>query len=383
MLSRIPSSLLIVLGSFAAGALGGFFFVQSYIYPQFSLLQRSVHEYASHVTTTVPSPVEVIRVEREPAAPIIPAFFLQNRRSPVLFIARKSSQGGEVGLFTRDRILGEAVALTVDGWLLTSASAVEGMRVADLIVVSESRSYAVKEAVRDTATGLVYLKIAAQDLSVASFAQKEDGVVGLPVWVETVPGRLLPQVLLDVQGRQGEMPLPSERLSRRFLMNTSLSALPNGAAVWNAVGQLMGVVETTDAVGAWVIPAVGVTESLNSWLAMREIRRPTLGVAGIDASLILSEGVSSTRSVNGFVVRGDRAQGMVAIDAKGPAARLLKEGDVIERLDRDILSSASDVGEYLSQYRSGTSLTISGKRAGKPLEVTVVLGSVVTSEVIK
>lgn len=383
MLSRIPLFLLTVLGSFAAGAFGGFFVVRSYIYPQFSVLQRSLSEYVSHVTTTVPSPVEVIRVEREPAAPIIPAFFLQNRRSPVLFLARKSSQGGDLNVLTKDRVVGEAVVLTVDGWLLTSASAVEGMRLADLIVVSESRSYPLKEAVRDTATGLVYLKIAAQDLSVASFAQKEDGVVGLPVWVETVPGRLFPQALVDVRTRRGEMPLASERLTRRFLMNTSLGALPNGAAVWNAAGQLMGVIEASDEAGAWVIPAMGVTESLRSWLAMREIRRPTLGVAGIDASLILSEAVSSTRSINGFVVRGDRSLGIAAIDAKGPAAKLLKEGDVIERLDRDILGSASDVGEYLSQYRPGTALTVSGKRAGKPFEATVVLGSVVTSELLK
>ncbi len=383
MLSRISFSILLVLGSLVAGALGGFLVVRSYISPQFAALQHSVSEYVAHVTSTLPSPVEVIRVEREAAAPVIPAFFLQNRRPPVLYLVRKSSQGGDVNLFTKDRILGEAVVLTVDGWLLTSASAIEGMRLMDLMIVADGRSYPVKEAVRDTATDLVYLKIVAQDLSVASFAQKEDGVVGLPVWVETVPGRLLPQVLLDVQGRRGEAPVQSERLSRRFLMNTSLAALPNGAAVWNGVGQLMGVVETSDAAGAWVIPTVGATDSLNSWLVTREIRRPTLGVAGIDASLVLSEAVSSTRSVNGFVVRGDRAQGVVAIDAKGPAAKLLKEGDVIERLDRDILVGASDVGEYLAQYRPGTALTVSGKRAGKPFEVTVVLGSVVTSESLK
>ncbi len=383
MLSRISFSVLLVLGSLVTGALGGFLLVRSYISPQFAVLQRSVSEYVAHVTSTAPSPVEVIRVEREAAAPIIPTFFLQNRRSPVLFLARKPLSGTDTNLFTKDRVLGEAVVLTVDGWLLTTASAMEGMRLADLLVVSDGRSYPVKQAVRDTATDLVYLKIVAQDLSVASFAQKEDGVVGLPVWVETVPGRLLPQVLLDVQGRRGEMPVQSERLSRRFLMNTSLGALPKGGAVWNAVGQLIGLVDTSDVAGAWVIPTVQATDALNSWLGSREIRRPTLGVAGIDASLLLSEAVSSTRSVNGFMVRGDRAQGIVAIDPKGPAAKLLKEGDVIERLDRDILDGASNVGEYLAQYRPGTALTVSGKRAGKPLEVTVVLGSVVTSELVK
>ncbi len=383
MLSRISFSVLLLLGSLIVGGLGGFLVVRSYISPQFAALQRSMTEYVTHVTSTVSSPVEVIRVEREAAAPIIPAFFLQNRRPPVLSLVRKASQGGDVNLFTKDRILGEAVVLTVDGWLLTSASAIEGVRLMDFVVVSDGRTYPVKEALRDTATDLVYLKIVAQDLSVASFAQRDDAVVGLPVWVETVPGRLLPQVLLDVQGRRGEMPVQSERLSRRFLMNISLGALPKGAAVWNAVGQLMGVVETSDAAGAWVIPTVGATESLSSWLATREIRRPTLGIAGIDASFVLSEAVSSTRSVNGFMVRGDRAQGIVAIDAKGPAAKLLKEGDVIERLDRDILDGVSDVGEYLAQYRPGTALTLSGKRAGKPLEVTVVLGSVVTSEPLK
>lgn len=383
MLSRFSFAALVILGGLFAGAAGGFLMSTQYVFPQLQSLQRSMVDYLDQATSTRSSPVEVVRVEREPAAPIIPAIFLQGRRSPLLSLIRKSTHPTESELLTKDRFIGQLVSLTVDGWLLAPASLFDGVRLADVEVLSEGRVYPIREAIRDTATDLVYVKIAAQNLPVVGFTQIEDVVVGLPVWIEVGPARFVPQVVLDVRDRAFTGPAPSERISRRYLVQMNVSPTAKGGAVWNGAGQLVGVVDASDPTGTRIIPAVEAMAVLTPLLATHEIRRTTLGVAGLDTSLLFSEASSSAFALSGFVVRGDRAHGLVAVDPKGPAAKVLKEGDVIERLDRDGLSGAVDLGEYLAQYRPGTSLTLHGRRNGKPFEGLVVLGSVVTSELIK
>jgi type I restriction enzyme S subunit len=54
-------------------------------------------------------------------------------------------------LLTKDRFIGQLVSLTVDGWLLAPASLFDGVRLADVEVLSEGRVYPIREAIRDTA----------------------------------------------------------------------------------------------------------------------------------------------------------------------------------------------------------------------------------------
>ncbi len=62
---------------------------------------------------------------------------------------------------------------------------------------------------------------------------------------------------------------------------------------------------------------------------------------------------------------------------------MLQDGDVIERVEHDILDGSADLGEALLEYRPATTVTFSGTRQGKPMQWTLTLGSVVTSEEVK
>jgi S1-C subfamily serine protease len=384
ILSRASFAVVMVASALLSGAAGAFFVSQHYLFPRIQALQRSMTEYMDRVPSSPTPAVEVVRVEREPAAPIIPALFLQDRRSPLLSLVRL--QGAEPELLTNERVIGSLISLTVDGWLLGPSTLFEEIRLSEVGVVSGGRLYPIREAIRDTATGLVYVKIAAQSASVVGFTPSQDVVAGLPVWTETAPQRFLPHVIVDVRERAVEGVVASEAITRRYVINASLLNMAKGSAVWNGAGQLVGVVEATDAMGAHVIPAAEAMKVLTPLLTTREIRHTTLGVAGVSASYLLSSdsSASSTSTVGiGFAVRGDRARAVPAVDPKGPAAKVLKDGDVLERLDRDILDGSLDLGERLAQYRPGTMLMLYGRRGNKRFEGSVTLGSVVTSEVLK
>jgi S1-C subfamily serine protease len=71
------------------------------------------------------------------------------------------------------------------------------------------------------------------------------------------------------------------------------------------------------------------------------------------------------------------------VENKGAAAKFLKEGDVIERIDNDVIQDATDVAERLEEYRPGTILPVYGMRAGSPFQMNIALGEVVTSELLK
>lgn len=365
-----------------AGMVGGVLLLLWYVVPRFQAFDQALSARLDQVERVDPKPaVEVVRVEREPAAPVIPSIFLQGRRSPVLPLVKRSPRVNGENILTTDRQLGSLTALTVDGWLLGSARLFEQGKVADMGVVWEGRVYPFLKVVRDTASGLVYAKVNLQNLPVAGFARVEGVVTGLPVWVESQPGRMFPYTIVDVRERAFHGSVPSEQLTRRYVLSGG-SIVPDGGAVWDTSGQLVGLIES-DVMPPRVIPAVFVAASLSSLSASNEIRRATLGVNGFEASLLLADVEQSKNFSQGFFIRGERSRGIAAVEAKGPSATVLKEGDILQRLDQDLLDTTADLAYRLAQYRPGTRLTVFGERAGAPFQASVVLGSVVTSEVLK
>lgn len=378
---RVHEFLIVVILAGIVGGVAGFGVLDQAVVPRLQQLESTLRERIDQQATTTKSHVQVVRVEREPAAPVIPSVFLQNRRSSLVSLIKRARSGEDESLLTDDRFVGSLAALTVDGWLATSASLFEGIRVGDVQIIWEGRTYPILKAIKDTSTDIVYVKTGIQDLPVTSFVSSADIVTGLPVWLETEPGRLSPHVIIDVRERFSQLPMSSEKILHRYVINGAFFSAAKGGNVWDARGQLIGMVEGGNAGGIRIIPASGISEILASLTGRQEIRRATFGVAGIETAAMLPG--FSDRLVPGYLIRSDRAHGLVAVDPKGPAANLLKEGDIIERIDRDVLDGTVDLGERLSVYQPGTALTVYGQRAGKPFQVSLKLGSVVTSEVLK
>jgi S1-C subfamily serine protease len=268
------------------------------------------------------------------------------------------------------------VAITSDGWVSTSDVAISGLRISDLAVAVGGRVRPVERGIRDRSTGIAYLKIATGGLPTPAFVRASDVVSGAAVWVEAQPRQLHPEIILTVRAPSQE-PTDSMVIGRRFLisMPTGITR-PIGASVWDGAGRLVGLVEKMDGAGqAQVIPATTLGSSLSQWLANGSIQRASLGVRTLDMSGITLDMATSSLPTLGAWVRN--------VSASGPAYRQLLVGDVIERIERDILDGTADLGERLLDYRPGVSVTLTGRRRGAAFSVLVPLADETVSETIK
>lgn len=385
-----------VLIAAAAGLIGGigagYASFLLFVHPDLARLEETVRGLANASGTRpippkpVPAelPTVVIPIESRPLTPAYPSAFADRRQSSVLRLVKRSVRAGEDPV-APEREIGSAVALTSDGWLAVTDTELAGLRLNELSVAVRGRVLPVERGVRDRSTGVAYLKIQAEGLPTPAFVRAGDLVAGAPVWMEAMPNQLMPEIVLASRARLPADPVSSERASRRFLVSLSKGGSRlTGAAVWDGGGRLIGLVEEVDAQGqARVIPAAPLGSSLNQFLSSGEIRRASMGVRALNLGGVTLDIATSSLPELGAWLRADRKTGLPAVAPKGPSGRLLQDGDVIERIERDILDGGADLGERLLDYRPGVTVTVTGSRHGSGFQAQVPLGSESVSENLK
>ena len=300
----------------------------------------------------------------------LPAVLRQGRVSPSLPLFFKQ-KAGEASRRTAHEAQGSAIALTSDGWLVLSASAITGKKATDVLIGWHGRTLPLTRTLLDTSTGLVFARIDAQDLPAVALLGKTDVTVGQGVWIEDASGGYTASMLV------GFTTMPDVALFTSDVWNTRMRLDRqdvDGSAVWSEDGRLVGV-RGTDAL---VLPSEAIRSALASILSRGDVRRPFLGVQYIDLADTYANELS-------LIPRGARVQGdkrTPAVNATSPAKAVLREGDVIERVERDVLDTHWSLAERLFEYQPGTTLVMGIQRDGSPLEVRVRIGERVTSEVL-
>ncbi|MSR85139.1 serine protease [Candidatus Uhrbacteria bacterium] len=380
---RVLAGAIILGTALLGGAFAGWMTSQNFFSMRWNELVSSLPE-RFHFFATTSTPAQLISVEREPLASLYPSSFASRRLSPLALLVRRS--GVKISLdhlvTALDHPLGGAVALTSDGWLVTVNSALVNLPMNDLLVIWNRRAYPVMQAIRDAATGAVFVKIDAKDLPAAEFVSAQDVAAGAAVWFESSPKEFYPSLVVSVQDRSSVEVMVSEHVARRFLLSGTEAHIP-GSAVWDGRGRLVGLVDAKAVNGWQVLPASTLEKAFASLLAQREIRHAFLGVRVLDLSDVALEAkATSSLPLSGAWLHADRL-GMPVILPTSPAAKFLREGDVISAVERDILDGTADLGERLLEYPPGAEITLHGLRQGKDFQVTLKLGSLITSEKLK
>ncbi len=372
-----------ILAGGAGGAVAGWYSAHWSVRPEISDLQQFLRDQLTAVRsqTTTTSAIEIVPVVPPVPASSYPDLFLTRNTSPVLHIVRlASSVKNETGTVRPEQTVGSAVVLTTDGWLATVESTLTGTRLADIAVVWHGRTYPVQRAVRDTATGAVFLKTALTGLPITNLARSTDIAPGTVAWVEAEPQEIRPSMITNVGARSTSTEyLASELATRQFLL-ADLIPSGSGGAVWNTRGDLMGlVIRSRGSEPARVLPANNLIESFQRLLTQGEIYHATLGVRVADLSHLVFVDARQP-AVMGALVVGPTAP---VSGAKTPVLNTLQEGDVILRIERDTIDGNADLGEHLLDYRPGSVVTVSGLRKGMTFQTPITLGSVTTSEALK
>ena len=344
----------------AGGVVASWVFWQAVAQPQLAAVNSRLDAAMARPATTstvVETPQVAIPSVRAPQTPAV----LLNRRSSVAKLRARVPSGKG---FT-EQLLGSAVALSSDGWFLTTASAIRGSKVAELQLVIDGKTYQVVQGLRDTFTDLAYLKTLAANQTPADFLRAEDAVAGMAVYVEPSARRLYPDVLVDVRLQATTSSWSPDMVMRRMLIGTQAAAAWKGSAVWDQEGRLVGLLEAQSQEGWNVVPAAHALSALSSVFDGKVLMHATLG-----GRVVSAEGTGS-------------ALGAVSVADKKGMAPSFAVGDVIERVERDILDGTADIGERLLAYRPGSQVVLYGRRKAEAMEWPVTLGSATGSEAIK
>lgn len=383
-MKKIPQSevFLIVLAAFCGGLSGAV--VSFALHPYLS----ETPEPALHVTSTTPiEPVatgtlpviSLINVGRSTPTSLVPPAILKRRSSSLATVYRKPKGTAlEDRMLGDDRLLGHAVALTSDGWFATSPSVFEGVRLADAVLYQNGRAYPIERGVIDHLTNTAFVKTSANGLNAPAFVPGSEVSFGTEVWTETRPDGYAPHVVLDHRVRLAPNDAASSEVaSRRYVLNGQSSADEAGSAAWDSNGALIGLIESKAGEDVRVIPASAIANSFSSLLENGDIRHAVLGVHAIDLGVAHFDGARGDLPEQGAIIRG-------VLRADSPAAKAkLKTGDVILRVERDILDGSADLGETLAEYRPNEAVTLRILRGTSDSDVQVTLGAAVTSEPLK
>jgi S1-C subfamily serine protease len=332
-------------------------------------------------TAAIPEPeIEIIPIESRPLISSLPAAFDERRRSPALELV---TQTGPNAPLTSDQAVGIGVAATSDGWLITSSAVLEDAPLSTLAVSLEGTVRTITRAVQDKATGILYLKIDANDLPVADFLQARDVVEGAAAWSETRPGILRPETIISTRTKRDEGPVSSEVANRRFLLTGTESSGKPGHPVWDGRGKLIGLYEAyRPAQGAWLVsPVSSVGRDLGALLSTGEITHAGLLVFALDLNGVSIQNRPEHLPANGAWLRAG-TEGF-SISRNSPLFAILEPGDVIEQIERDILGGGADLGELLLEYRPGVSVIIRARRGEETLNPEVILEEIRTSVVLR
>jgi S1-C subfamily serine protease len=340
-------------------------------------ISQSTSTAATSTSTEVVEP-PLVRLEPEIPKPQIPPTFVSRRASPVFSLYRKPrGTAPEERTLSEERELGQAVALTSDGWLVTTASVISSLRLGDIVVWVDGKSVPIERAVSDTINGTAYLKIQANDLTSPAFGQVSDLFVGSETWIERRAFALEPGLIISLRDNLPSVnSVSSEVAARRIRVSGLTRDKDRGAPVWNAKGALIGIVESATGEPLTIIPVSTISDSFTPLLQQGTITHALLGVTSIDLSSWKIDGDRGTLPSRGAMIKE-------VVKKSLAAAAGLKIGDVILRVDRDIIDGSVDLGELLSEYRPQNAVNFRVLRNGVEVDVSVTLGSHVTGVPLK
>lgn len=385
----LESVIWIVIAAICGGLAGA---AAGFVTGSIRIVEAPVAVPLSRATSTPPLPstptstFALVPVAQRPAAALVPSAFLTRRSSSVASVYKKPKGTTiEDRALGNDRLLGQAVALTADGWFVTNAAAIQGLHVADLTVWHDGSSFTVSRATIDHLNGTVFLKTNATGLPAAAFVHSGELAIGQESWIESRAGQLAPAVTVDLRDRlTPNDSVSSEVATRRIRLNGTSAAGDVGGAVWDPSGSLIGLIESAVGEQVRLVPAATIGASFASLLSTGQIQHAVLGVRAIDLADLRIDGSRGDLPMTGAWIHDDKKAGKAGILHDGPGAKAqLQIGDVILRIEHDILDGTADLGEILADYRPGAKVTLRVLQGTTDRDVSIVLGSHVTGENLK
>lgn len=283
---------------------------------------------------------------------------------------------------------GSGVIISPDGYIVTNNHVVED---ADKIEVklTDQRTYEAKVIGRDADFDLALVKVTAKDLPFVKLGDSDRVRIGEWVLAVGYPLSLQSTVtagivsakgrqigILGEQGQQNPYAQPEEPMVRTavesFIQTDAVINKGNsGGALVNARGELIGINAAiasptgTYAGYGFAIPVNLVTKIVNDFKEFGAVQRGYVGVnfREVDEAIRKEFNIDD---INGLYVFDTVKDGAAA-------GAGIKKGDIITKVEGQVIYSSSDLQERVARLSPGDKLKLTYKRDGKEKEVSVTL----------
>ena len=261
---------------------------------------------------------------------------------------------------------GSGVAVTPDGYVLTSAHVVEGADGGTAAFV-DGRELDFDVVGTDRLSDLAALRVAAHDLTPATLGDADGLQVGQLVVAIGNPHGFAGSVTAGVVSALGRsLPTAAGRIVENVVQtDAALNPGNSGGALADAAARVVGINTAVAGVGLGLAVPINETTRRIVGALMRDgrFRRAYLGIAGGPRPVpprLASE-----------LGRRNAVEVVEVVDGSPAAHAGLRPEDLIVALDGTPVSSAGDLQRLMTDERIGETLTVTVVRQGTPVDVDV------------
>jgi S1-C subfamily serine protease len=261
---------------------------------------------------------------------------------------------------------GSGVAVTPDGYVLTSAHVVDGADGGTAAFV-DGRELDFDVVGTDRLSDLAVLRVATDDLAPATLGDADRLQVGQLVVAIGNPHGFAGSVTAGVVSALGRsLPTAAGRLVENVVQtDAALNPGNSGGALADAAARVVGINTAVAGVGLGL--AVPINEPTRRIIGalMRDgrFRRAYIGIAGGPRPV--------PPRLAGELGRRNAVEVVEVVDGSPAAKAGLRPEDLIVALDGNPVSSAGDLQGLMTEERIGQTLTVTVVRQGSPIEVDV------------
>ncbi len=278
---------------------------------------------------------------------------------------------------------GTGFIITADGIIATNKHVVLDDNADYTVITADGKSYKPKILAKDPSADLAILKIDASSLPVVDLGDSSKLEVGQ--WVvaignalgefdNTVTVGVISAKERQIEAGSGASGGATEQLSGLFQTDAAINPGNSGGPLVNLAGQVIGV-NTAIAGNAqnigFAIPINSVKKTIDQVRTTGKIIRPYIGVRYIPITKEVAQ-LNNLPINYGIIIVGNK--GEVAILPNSPASKAgLKEGDIIEEINGQIIDEKHQLVQQLGNYSVGDQIELKVRRTNKEFMVKVTL----------
>ncbi|MBD3359362.1 MAG: PDZ domain-containing protein [Candidatus Buchananbacteria bacterium] len=272
--------------------------------------------------------------------------------------------------------LGQAVVLTSDGWLISTADVINSNK-DNLIISYDKQIYEIDKIIKDDLSRIVFIKITAQNLPVIRLVDFTDVNDGQQVFMYNSYSDQLN--LANIQDKRHKIInnkydfiSSSENLDKHILLDRELDNEYNGSPLVNFQGEIIGLLSgQTDQLNQ-AIPLHYINEIISQVLKDEEINRPKLGINYINLNQAYGLTEEDRQGLENGVLLWPNQNG-IAIKQDSPLFGKLVSGDIITSIEDQKIDQGTDLLDILLQYKTGQEISLGYWHEGNEQELSLIL----------